>query len=90
MTPFARGVRAGLEAAAGVASMWSEENFRLAGDTIHLDPFLHGDLSEQAALKSMELTDQGADFAARAHAAQDIAAAIRSIDPTTIKDPGHE
>lgn len=67
------------DACAEVADMWATENFRLAGDTILTDRFLSGKEHTQAAFdQSMKLADEGAHYAARAHSAQDIAAAIRA------------
>ncbi len=66
------------EAAAAICDAWEAENFRLATDTILLDPLLNGDASCAAANKSAALQLEGAGHAYAAHAAKHIAAAIRA------------
>lgn len=69
-----------IEDAAEMADLWAIENFRLASDTIHLDPVLSGRAATVAAMaESEQLTLDGALYAARAHAAQDVARAIRAL-----------
>lgn len=70
----------GLEDAAKMADFYSDEYFRLAGDTILLDRFLSGkDFSQEAMMASRALCHEGELISTRAHVAKDIATAIREI-----------
>lgn len=66
-----------LEEAAKIADFYAKENFRLATDTILLDPVLRGGSSDKALVVSEDLQMWGCIYSSRAHAAQDIAKAIR-------------
>lgn len=71
---------AALEEAARIADFYATENFRLAGDTIMTDPVLHSrgrDQSPSALALSQKMRVEGCVHASMAHAAQNIAAAIR-------------
>ena len=69
-----------LEEAAKIADMFEEENFLLAHSTILVDPVLHGGPMTQANIKrSEDLMLDGCISSSRAHAARDIAAAIRAL-----------
>lgn len=68
-----------IEAAACIADTYSEESFRLAGDTVLHDPFLRGDHTEEAYAKSTTLQLEGAGHAYSAHCAKHIAEAIRAL-----------
>ena len=70
--------RRGLEAAAAVADLYASENFRMASDTVLLDPVLRGNSSSAALARSDALQDAGQRHAELAHLAQHIAAAIRA------------
>lgn len=71
--------RRAMEVAASIADTYATENFRLAGDTILTDPVLSGrDFSAQACAISDRLQVDGCIHSAMAHAAQNIAKAIRS------------
>lgn len=68
-----------LEEAARIADFYAVENFRLAGDTILTDPVLRDhDVSASAIALSDDLQTSGCIHASMAHAAQNIAAAIRA------------
>lgn len=76
----------GLEAAAAIADLYETENFRLASDTILTDPVLKHDLSPEAFIISEGLQLEGHMHASMAHAARNIAVAIRETAteiPTT-------
>ena len=69
-----------LEEAAKLADMFAEECFAMAQDTILLDPVLSGkSLAEEAIKRSYGLQTEGLIYSSRAHAAQNIAAAIREL-----------
>ena len=70
--------RRGLDAAAAVADLYASENFRMASDTVLLDPVLRGNASSAALARSDALQDAGQRHAELAHLAQQIAAAIRA------------
>lgn len=70
-----------MEEAACIADFYSTENFRLAGDTILTDPVIQTggrDQSIKALALSGKLQTEGCVHASMAHAAQNIAAAIRN------------
>ena len=78
-----------LEEAARIADFYAEENFRLAQDTILIDPVLRNrDLSPGALAISDRLQSDGHMHASMAHAAQHIAAAIREKINTKGTDDG--
>ena len=78
----ARAVEAEREAAAQIADAYADENIRMAGDSVLFDPVLsskRGDvLTRGDFVKSEELILDGAIHSSMFHAAQNIAAAIRS------------
>lgn len=76
----------GLRFALSIAELFADENLRMAGDTIFLDPILNRakryDLKtlpeiEAASKISEELAINGTIYSARHHAANDIAEMIR-------------
>jgi len=69
----------GLEEGARIADLYAEENFRMASDTILIDPVLRGDLSAPALVLSEEAQVNGCIHSSMAHAARNIAAAIREL-----------
>ena len=69
--------RRGLEDAAKIADFYATENFRLSTDTWMIDPARAGDFSPKAKQVSEKLIDEGFMHASMAHAAQNIAKAIR-------------
>jgi hypothetical protein len=73
----------GLEDAAAIADFYATENFRLASDTVLTDPILSGEdrVSDAAWRKSETLMMDGHMHTSMAHAAQNIAEAIRSAMP---------
>jgi hypothetical protein len=71
--------RRGLEAAAKIADMYAKENWRLTSDTILTDPVLRGDMSAEAMEVSKRLQTDGCIHSSMAHAAQNIARAIRNL-----------
>jgi hypothetical protein len=79
MTDTSKTARAAaLEEAACIADMFATENFLLAQDTILTDPVLRNrDGSREAMAVSERLQTKGHTHASMAHAAQNIAAAIR-------------
>jgi hypothetical protein len=70
------------ERCALIADAYADENIRMAGDTVLLDPVLHTPkghrLTAKDFAKSDELVVSGAVHSAMFHAAQNIAAAIRA------------
>lgn len=73
-----------LEEAARIADAFEEENFAMAGDTILLDPVIAGgERSASAVRKSESLMIDGCVHSSMAHAARNIAAAIRALKDTT-------
>ncbi len=79
--------RNGMRRAAEIAKMFADENFRMATDTILLDPIInrkkraqirtYDDLQKATALaESLEV--DGCIYSARAHSAKDIAQSILS------------
>lgn len=68
-----------LEEAAKVADLFEDENFRMAHDTLLLDPALRGGRTQAAIAASDELQIDGAIATSMAHAARNIAAAIRNL-----------
>lgn len=71
------------ERCALIADAYADENIRMAGDTVLLDPVLHTPkghkLTAKDFAKSEELVVSGAVHSAMFHAAQNIAAAIRAV-----------
>lgn len=67
-----------MEAAAAIADMYEMENFRLATDSILTDPVLRYDRSPEAFAISERLQSDGLIHSSVAHAARNIAAAIRA------------
>lgn len=81
-----KGYADGLRRAAEIADLYADENMRMAGDTVRADPILNQHRRaeiknayqlEAAAAMSQQLGIDGCIYSSRAHAAQDIAAAIR-------------
>lgn len=72
-----------MERAARIADMYSKENFLLATDTILLDPVLKGNIDKDSVEESDNQQMWGCIYSSRAHAAKDIAAAIREELCTT-------
>lgn len=67
------------EECAKVADAYADENIRMAGDTILIDPVLkNGDVSSIAFARSEDLQIQGTIHSAMYHAAVNISAAIRA------------
>lgn len=73
----AQGRREAIEECARLADLFADENFRMATDTILRDPVLRGDRSAAAVMISEEEQMAGCIHSSMAHAAQNIAAAIR-------------
>lgn len=71
------GRRAGMMEAAQIARFYEVENFRLASDTILIDPILSGSDASAVDL-SDDLQVQGCVHASMAHAAKNIARAIEA------------
>lgn len=81
----------GIEAAAKIADLWSDENKRIFMHTIQADPMLKAremrgpaQPHQVAGIKadfdeSMRLADEGHEASIRHHAAQDMAAMIRGL-----------
>jgi len=76
----------GLLRAAEIADLYADECMRMADDTITMDPIINRDLRrniktesqlEEAWKFSQRLISEGSYYAARSHAAADIAEAIR-------------
>lgn len=84
---MARTYAEGLHRAAEIADLYSDENMRMADDTILADPLLNWqrraeikniDQLQDAAAMSRRLEIDGTIYSSRAHAAADIAKAIRA------------
>lgn len=66
------------EACAQIADAYADENLRMAGDTILLDPMLNGSPATPANVaRSRNMTIDGCIYSSMYHAAKNIAAAIR-------------
>lgn len=76
-----RAFNKGLDVAARVAMLWSDENFRMADDTIKCDPMINGTATRTTLaedfLKAEALAVEGHMHASIAHACKDLAAMIR-------------
>jgi len=76
-----RAYNRGLEVAAKLAALWSDENFRMATDTIKCDPLLNGTATEATLVqdldKSEDLAIDGHVHASIGHACKDLAKMIR-------------
>ncbi|RSC31231.1 hypothetical protein EGT36_21400 [Agrobacterium sp. FDAARGOS_525] len=78
---YKRGIVNGLKQAAEIADAFADENFSMAHDTIMLDPVIgrRGETLTKADFeKSESLIIDGCVHSSMAHAAQNIAEAIRS------------
>lgn len=67
------GYRSGIARSIALCRFYEAENFRLASDTIRIDPILCGERSPVAVDLSDDLQVQGCIHAAMAHAARNIA-----------------
>jgi len=76
-----RAYNRGLETAAKLAKLWSDENFRMSHDTILCDPILNGSAHQATlardVLKSESLAVAGHAHASIGHACKDLARMIR-------------
>jgi hypothetical protein len=76
--------RRGIEAAAAIADIYEVENFRLCTDTILTDPVLNGtDCSPDGCAVSERLQSDAIIHSSMAHAARNIAEAIRGATKET-------